>query len=862
MVADVARAQASSNSDSRASSITSEQLQRLLSPPDSAVSERHAQQTVINALAGPLSPARIANVLEPLLVAEQARASQLQAQLTLSTQQTKALLHETRSHFQSLLQRTIDLKSSHESLEDALIDHTEVLVSSASQRDQATDSTTGPGTPNGTSNDGTTLREKLEAFNQRRKELEVTKQWFAVLVKAEDLGLRALRALEQGSLVQAQELYIELVNYVKERHAAAPQLTLTSHLATMATSVWNGMIKILSSRVLAALEAMGWPKPLKERATNDAKFQTFQAAFSDMLVLQKVQMSHPLPAASLLAGKDGDSPTPAKPLIAFQPLVHPLLLRFKWHFEGDKNTNRIDKPEYPLSHVLNLLTAHERFLNEEVQELLDENGFSEVKAVNEFTTLLLPPLTIRVKHHMPQLLDMPPILAHTIFQLLEFDEVLRRRGYRPRGLKGDWKGLSDIVLGRKDWYSRWLEGEREFFDKRYYAAISAQDAWQIVSEDDYDPDDGRSGTRPTNSALKVAELAQSLADRYRPLPTVHGLPFLFKLHLPLLASYAERVTSSLDAFESLAFGMLPGALATQTAATAGVGGLLRVVRAGVSARWMSEKCSEWGEDAFFLGLYDYLTSMGAPDDLQTAAKELLSSSEGTLFDRERVVFEQLADRSEDLIVRHCVREVLGDLKPYLGRRWDYPKPEGEDVDVDSLTSELNAPLALFTALLKTLVESYPHAVATTLYRRIAVNLSTSLYDRLLVNRTWSEAGAHQLNYDIDHGFLQAGREAGIRRGVARGWDKLVGGAKIMALPATSFSDDGGETENDAEDADSRHRPAHELTFSKVMQLAFDDSVPEGEGTQFNVAMEQLGVGEVLGKVEVQQVMRRRPECWR
>ncbi|KAK4049402.1 hypothetical protein OIV83_004135 [Microbotryomycetes sp. JL201] len=861
-MADVVRARSGSNRDSRASTITSQQLQRLLSPPDASTSERHAQQTIVNALAGPLSPARIANVLEPLLAAEQARATQLQAQLALSTQQTTALLQETRGHFQALLQRTSELKSSHESLEDALIDHTEVLVSSASQRDQALDPS--PDTPNGTTTDGTTLREKLEAFNQRRKELEVTKQWFAVLVKAEDLGLRALRALEQGSLPHAQELYIELVNYVKERHAAAPQLTLTSHLATMATSVWNGMIKILSSRVLAALEGIGWPKPLKDRATLDAKFQTFQTAFSDMLVLQKIQMSHPLPAASLLAARDRDSPTPAKPLIAFQPLVHPLLLRFKWHFEGDKNTNRIDKPEYPLSHVLNLLTAHERFLNDEVQELLAENGFSEVNAVNEFTTLLLPPLMTRVKHHIPQLLDMPPILAHTIFQLLEFDEVLRRRGYRPRGLKGDWKGLSDIILGRKDWYSRWLEGEREFFDKRYFSAISAQDAWQIVSEEDYDADDGRSGTRPTNSALKVAELAQSLADRYRPLPTVHGLPFLFKLHLPLLASYAERVTSSLDAFESLAFGMLPGALATQTAATAGVGGLLRVVRAGVSARWMSEKCSEWGEDAFFLGLYDYLSSIGAPDDLRNQAKELLSVSEGTLFDRERLAFERLADRSEDLIVRHCVREVLSDLKPYLGRRWDYSKQEGEDVEVDSLTSELNAPLALFTTLLKTLVESYPHAVATTLYRRIAVNLSTSLYDRLLVNRTWSEAGAHQLNYDIDHGFLQAGREAGIRRGVSRGWDKLVGGAKIMALPATSFSDDEEhEGDDQAENGSRKTRVApHDLTFSKVMQLAFDDSVPEGEGTQFNVAMEQLGVGEVLGKVEVQQVMRRRPECWR
>jgi hypothetical protein len=78
------------------------------------------------------------------------------------------------------------------------------------------------------------------------------------------------------------------------------------------------------------------------------------------------------------------------------------------------------------------------------------------------------------------------------------------------------------------------------------------------------------------------------------------VPFLLSLHLPLLVSYAQRITSSLDAFESLSFGLLPGALATTTAATAGVGGIVRLVRAGVSARWMSEKCAEWGEDAVSL----------------------------------------------------------------------------------------------------------------------------------------------------------------------------------------------------------------------------------------------------------------------
>lgn len=44
---------------------------------------------------------------------------------------------------------------------------------------------------------------------------------------------------------------------------------------------------------------------------------------------------------------------------------------------------------------------------------------------------------------------------------------------------------------------------------------------------------------------------------------------------------------------------------------------------------------------------------------------MLDNSDGTIFDRERKTFESLAERSEELIVRHSVREVVSDLKPYF-----------------------------------------------------------------------------------------------------------------------------------------------------------------------------------------------------
>ncbi|KAK4702207.1 RAD50-interacting protein 1, partial [Phenoliferia sp. Uapishka_3] len=823
---------------------TASQLSALLAAPAASEAQKHASALISTSLPTPLIPSKLTSTLSPVLAEQDSIAANLAVQLAASTAAVDKLLVTTKESLADVLARTQDLKNSHEALEDALIDHREALDSSVAHRESG-----GQGT----------LRERLQVLSERKNELVVVKDWFSVLSRTEELGIASLQGLADKDLSKAFDCYIELVVYIQSIHDTAPSLAITAHLVAMASSVWTALVKALSVQLVEQLETIGWPKPIERPVDwSDSPNDGVAAAFVDLLTLEKISISHPLPSVSTkIEGTQSDD----KPLLALKPLVHPLLLRFRWQFDGDRGTNRIDKPEYPLSHVLNLLSAHERFLSEDIQELLDTNGFEHVDAVvryiptcsllllisqyslqTDFTTLLLPPLSARLKHHIPQLLELPPILAHTIYQTLDFDGMLRTRNYVPRGHKGEWGGLSEVILGEKEWFGKWLAGEREFFDTRYFAAISEADAFHIVPEEDFDAGESSSGIRPTNSALRVAELCQQLSDRYRPLPTPYTLPFLFSLHLPMLASYAQRVGSALDAFEGVTFAILPGALADSRAATAGVGGVLRLVRAGVSARWMAEQCVDWGDDAFFLSLYHYVRTNVVPDDLKAAAEAGLEKSEGTLFDGTRKTFTKLADRAEETIVRHVVREVMTELKAYLGRRWDTPPPEDEAQVDFTLTTDLISPLSLFSSLLSTLVTSFPPALSTTLYRRISSTLSATLYDRLLTNRTWSETGANQLNYDIEHGFLQAGREAGISRGVGKGWEVLKGGGKVLALPASL----------------GRYVPGP--SFADIMKMAFDDAVPEHTVLE---KMEEIGVGEVVGRKEVlQALLRRRPECWR
>lgn len=66
-----------------------------------------------------------------------------------------------------------------------------------------------------------------------------------------------------------------------------------------------------------------------------------------------------------------------------------------------------------------------------------------------------------------------PVLAHTIYEALSFDSALREEGFDidgttaasrendPDTVHGKWGGLSEVILGREEWFEAWMEGERE-----------------------------------------------------------------------------------------------------------------------------------------------------------------------------------------------------------------------------------------------------------------------------------------------------------------------------------------------------------------------------------------------------------------
>lgn len=243
-------------------------------------------------------------------------------------------------------------------------------------------------------------------------------------------------------------------------------------------------------------------------------------------------------------------------MLPLQVLVHPLELKFRYHFEGDKPTNRLDRPEYFLQFITeNVLEAYSGFITESVQPLLLQHFQGTdlsmnpiyIDATSAFITAVLPMVRNKVLVQMSRVANQPQLLSHTVHEVMKFDTIIRDDwGYTGGfGIDG-WKGIAWDVLVRKDWFGRWLQVESEFAFARYQAIVDEKGAFEL-DFDSLDP-----GTYQSSICM-IEILTGSLAD---PSPCTQARPSRQKLQyesticwkrsLIVIATYHHFLKSSIS----------------------------------------------------------------------------------------------------------------------------------------------------------------------------------------------------------------------------------------------------------------------------------------------------------------------------
>jgi len=215
---------------------------------------------------------------------------------------------------------------------------------------------------------------------------------------------------------------------------------------------------------------------------------------------------------------------------------------------------------------------------------------------------------------------------------------------------------------------------------RYHTILAAPDAW-VLDYDSVEPAD----SKPTKSAIRLKDLVETVTDGYRPLISFsQRLRFLIDIQIAMLDQYHERLNGSVEAFRVLSSSIaraVQGTSKEEVEALSGLAGLERLCKAYGSAVFMENCMRDWGEDIFFLELWEDLQSRASkvsPDkslagnmkirDVASVTSSALVSGDddddGALFDETAGSYRELRRKTEETMVDHLVSLLKNELKAY------------------------------------------------------------------------------------------------------------------------------------------------------------------------------------------------------
>jgi RAD50-interacting protein 1 len=571
-----------------------------------------------------------------------------------------------------------------------------------------------------------------------------------------------------------------------------------------------GQLRDAGSRDLnKTLDQMGWPS--KELRVDSKIAATWTEQVNTLLDLQQSDL---LSQSARL--QDETSNTEPIILLPLKVMVHPLQLRFKYHFYGNRATNRLDKPEYFLSHILDVLEDHNGFLLDYLQPIMDERSrfvpdLDDVvypDATSAFISALLPMVKAKVLALLPQISSRPQLFSHFMHELMSFDTTLRDSwAYTPTPHSlSDWKGLTWSVLVTHNYFDAWLKVEKDFALARYESIISTPDGRDI----DYESTESGS-TKPTKSAIRVNDLLETITDRYRPLSSFsQKLRFLIDIQLEIFDHYHQLLHGSLERYvmDTSTLGkVIQGSTGTTNETKSrndvhGMFGLESLCKVFGSAEYLERKMSDWGDDIFFLELWDELqdrarrnagTDGSVGRDLNTSEVASRTSATikqtsdmdgpeidgGALFDETASAYRQLRLKAEEQINELLITAITTSLRPYFkGTGWSSLFSS----DTSATTPALDTTLQLLSDFLSFLSKILAPAPLRRITRQLCLAIQKYIWDNVLVRHTFSASGAQQLKGDVE--AIQRVVDVCIKHPgeAGRGMKRLSEGIRLVGLP--------------------------------------------------------------------------------
>ncbi|KAL4873513.1 hypothetical protein BDV12DRAFT_79823 [Aspergillus spectabilis] len=616
---------------------------------------------------------------------------------------------------------------------------------------------------------------RFEADIKKLRRLELSRSYVTLLKDAEELSKEALR-ITQTQPQSAIASYSRLRSILESLEQAQPAAEgasphLLDYVGQLASKLREHLKAEFTTLFRGTLEQMKWP-------SKDLSFpENIRQQWAD-----NVELLLELQIPELQNHDSTSSHRSVQPPVLFplEAMVHPLELRFKYHFSGDKPTNRLDKPEYFLAHITDLMNSLGDFFITYLQPIFDQRSetvghqlsWNFLSASDAYITALLPMLRQKITTYLPQISTHPQLLSHFMHELMNFDSEIRETwNYLPDPYSTeDWRGLTWEVLSKEGWFDRWLQVEKDFALTRYKEIVDTPDSGHI----DYEGVES-SATKPTKAAIRVNDLLETTTERYLPLSSFgQKLRFLIDIQITIFDQFHERLHSALEAY--LAMTSTIGRTVQGTdgqASVEGLAGLERLCRVFGSAEYLEKKMEDWSNEVFFVELWSELQervkqnrdggknvagSMSVADVASRTSPAVHNgqaqdeNSQGALFDETASAYRRLRMRSESIITSTLTNNVRSALKSY-SRVSTWATISGSSAASTGPlppTADLAPAMRTLSTTISFLSRALGVAPLRRIVRQILLSTQTYLWSNILLRNTFSASGAAQLASDIDH----------------------------------------------------------------------------------------------------------------
>ena len=181
---------------------------------------------------------------------------------------------------------------------------------------------------------------KFDASMESLRKLDVAQGYMDLLTGVEDLSSQARKNFHTSPQA-ALEPYVRLQNLVNALRQAQPAAEdaaphLVDHVDRTARMLWKQMKDAFSRDFEITLKKMRWPG--KDLTFHGPLEQEWADGVKKLLELQE-------PELKARDKQSAENVSREEPLVILplEVMARPLELRFKYHFEGEKQTNRLDK---------------------------------------------------------------------------------------------------------------------------------------------------------------------------------------------------------------------------------------------------------------------------------------------------------------------------------------------------------------------------------------------------------------------------------------------------------------------------------------------------------------------------------------